>query len=213
MQLNVNTMAVFFDDNNQIARFDEMTHFIFYTKEHDQWQKSIPIAFRPVLTGGMTTIRENITKMLDAFDQCQIIITKSISGLPYQIFDKAGLIICESEAFDLELLDAIEADLLLQKADAEADAKILTVAPIEINQSGHFFIDLTQLQKKHPEMSTKMALLPFLKDTPFYALEIVCDHIPPWFEQKLSGMKLVYSLSHEGPDGKHVIITHAVCTE
>jgi len=33
MKEKLNLMAVFCDDNGRIARFDEMTNFVFYTKE------------------------------------------------------------------------------------------------------------------------------------------------------------------------------------
>jgi hypothetical protein len=92
-------------------------------------------------------------------------------------------------------------------------AQLLATTPTETDRAGNYFIDLTQLQQKHPELSTKMALLPFLRETPFYALEMVCDHIPPWFDHQFPGLRLCYTLSHEDSDGKHVVITHAVCKE
>jgi Fe-only nitrogenase accessory protein AnfO len=213
MQLDVNTMAVFFDDNNQIASFNEMTYFVSYTNHEGQWQKTDPVSFRPVLSGGMAVIRNHLNQLIGALGDCKIIIAKALTGLPYQVFDQAGLIICESEAFDLELLDAIQSDLLTQEADAKTDAQLLATTPTETDRAGNYFIDLTQLQQKHPELSTKMALLPFLRETPFYALEMVCDHIPPWFDHQFPGLRLCYTLSHEDSDGKHVVITHAVCKE
>ncbi|MDO9491945.1 Fe-only nitrogenase accessory AnfO family protein [Acetobacterium sp.] len=211
MKENVNVMAVFCDDTHRIARFDEMTNFVFYTKTDDGWGKSDPIPFSCDLSGGLASIRENISQMLGAFNDCRIIIAKAIIGIPYQVFDRSGFIICESEDFDLELLDAIQADLISQDGEAKEDASLLAQTPEETDVPGYYRFDLTQVQKKHPEMSSKMALLPFLKETPFYALEVVCDHIPPWFEHQLAAMKMQYRIENKNNSTKHVVITHAGC--
>lgn len=221
MKENVNVMAVFCDGANRIARFDEMTNFVFYTKANDDWNKSDPIPFSCDLSGGLASIRENIGQMLGAFNDCRIIIAKSITGIPYQVFDRSGFIICESKDFDLELLDAIQADLISQNEEAQEDASLLARTPEETDVSGYYRFDLTQVQKKHPEMSSKMVLLPFLKETPFYALEVVCDHIPPWFDHQLPEMQLKYSIvdtlthnkseENKNDSAQHVVITHAVC--
>ena len=218
MKENLNVMAVFRDDTNQLARFDEMTNFVFYTKEESCWHKSDAVPLHPDLSGGLAAIRENIQQLLGAFNACKIIITKSLTGIPYQVFDRSGFIICEAEAFDLDLLDAIQADLLIQDEEAKEDELLLSNTPSETDVPGYYFIDLTQVQKKHPEMSSKMALLPFLKETPFYALEVVCDHIPPWFDHKLPEMNLSYILKNsaeqnKNDSAKHVVISHLVCEQ
>lgn len=207
----VNVMAVFQDDTNRIARFDEMTNFVFYTRKDSNWQKSDEIPCKPDLSGGMAAIRENIHQMINVFNNCRIIITKSLTGIPYQVFDKAGFIICESKDFDLELLDTIQSDLVKIDSETKKDELLLSNTPKETALPGHYFIDLTQVQKKHPEMSSKMVLLPFLKDTPFYSLEVVSDHIPPWFEHKLSELNFSYTIQNKNDSAQHVIITHIVC--
>lgn len=216
MKENLNVMAVFRDDTNQLARFDEITNFVFYTKEETSWRKSDAVPFQPDLSGGLAAIRENIEQMLGAFNTCRIIITKSLTGIPYQVFDRSGFIVCEAEAFDLELLDIIQTDLIIQDEEAKEDELLLSNTPQETDVPGYYFIDLTQVQRKHPEMSSKMALLPFLKDTPFYTLEVVCDHIPPWFDHKLPEMNLSYILKNSATENKkdsakHVVISHLVC--
>jgi Fe-only nitrogenase accessory protein AnfO len=211
MKEKLNLMAVFCDDNDHISHFDDMTNFVFYTKEETGWHKSDLVPLSPDLSGGLDAIRENISQMLSAFNECRIIITKSISGIPYQIFDRSGFIICESEDFDLDLLDAIRADLISQDEEARAYARLLSKTPEETDVPGYYRFDLTQVQKKHPELSSKMALLPFLKETPFYALEVVCDHIPPWFENQLPAMHLQYRIENKNDSTKHVVITHVAC--
>ncbi|MEL7660615.1 hypothetical protein LNN31_15880 [Acetobacterium wieringae] len=211
MKENLNLMAVFCDDNGQLARFDEMSNFVFFSKEAAHWSPSERIPFSCDLSGGLASIRENISQMLGAFNDCRIIIAKSISGVPYQIFDRSGFVICEAEDFDPELLDAIQADLISQNEEAQADAILLSRTPVETEIPGYYHFDLTEVQRKHPELSSKAALLPFLKETPFYALKLVCDHIPPWFEHQLPAMQMQYRVDNKNNSATHVVITHVVC--
>lgn len=211
MKANVNLMAVFCDDGGCLARFEAMTNFVFYSKTDAGWDKSDRVPFSCDLSGGLASIRENISQMLGAFNDCRIIIAKSITGIPYQIFDRAGFIICESQSFDLELLAAIQADLICQDEEAQADTKLLARTPEATDIPGYYRFDLSQVQRKYPELSSKKALLPFLKETPFYALEVVCDHIPPWFEQQLPAMQMQYRVENNNNSAQHVVITHLLC--
>lgn len=213
MKENATVMAVFCDDTDQITRFNTMTNLVFYTKKDSVWNQSGKIPLIPDLTGGMAAIRENVTQIIDAFGDCRIIITQSLTGIPYQIFDKAGFIICESADFDPDLLNAIQADLVRLAKDTETVTPPVSKSPVTADDSGHFFLDLNQVQMHYPDLSSKMALLPFLRDTPFYALEVVCSHIPPWFENKFPEMGLAYTVQTEDTAGKHVVITHVVCGE
>jgi Fe-only nitrogenase accessory protein AnfO len=213
MKENANVMAVFCDDTDQITRFDTMTSLVFYTKKDSAWNQSGKIPVKPDLTGGMAAIRENVTRIITAFNDCRIIITQSLTGIPYQIFDQAGFIICESEDFGQDLLDAIQTDLIRLAKETETVAPPVSKAPVAADDSGHFFLDLNQVQMHYPDLSSKMALLPFLRDTPFYALEVVCNHIPPWFENIFPELGLAYTVQTEDAAGKHVVITHVVCGE
>ena len=213
MKRNTNVIAVFCDDTDQITRFETVTNLVFYTKEGPAWRQSGKIPLKPDLSGGIAVIRENVTRIIAVFDDCRIIITQSLTGIPYQIFDNAGFIICEAADFDLGLLDAIQTDLTDLAQETETDTNPVAKTPVATDDAGRYFLDLNQVQRFHPELSTKMILLPFLKGTPFYALEVVCSHIPTWFENKLPEMGLAYTESTEDAAGQHVVITHVVCEE
>jgi len=204
-----NSMAVFFDANDQVTSFDEMTHWDLFYKKDDSWQKSKVVPYTPSLLGDLGTIRENIKQMIAEFEDCRIIITKSMTGIPYHTFDKAGFIICEAESFDLELLDAIRQDLI--STAEEAANSLLPMATTETDSPGDYFFDLNQLQKNTPEISSKMALLPFFKNVPFLSLDLICDHVPPWFDKIFDSMNLTYDIKQKNDGTTHVLVTHTNC--
>lgn len=204
-----NAMTVFFDANDRVSSFDTMTHWDLFYKKKDSWQKSKAVPYTPSLMGELGTIRENIKQMIAEFEDCRIIITRSMTGIPYHTFDKARFIICEVESFDLELLDAIQQDLI--STAVEAAKQKPPEAPTETDSPGDFFFNLNKLQKNAPEISSKMALLPFFKNVPFLSLDLVCEHVPPWFDKIFDSLNLTYAM-HQKNDGKtHVLITHTNC--
>lgn len=204
-----NLMAVFFDANDQVASFDEMTHCDLFSKQDDSWQTPKSIPYEPILMGELGAIRENIKKMITELGECQVIITKSITGIPYHTFDKANFIICEVESFDLELLDAIQEDLI--NTALEAVKQKLPGSPTETVSPGDYFFDLNLLQKSTPEISSKMALLPFFENIPFLSLDLVCEHVPPWFDKTFDSMNLTYEIIKKNDGSTHVMITHTQC--
>lgn len=204
-----NSMAVFFNANDQVSSFNEMTHWDLFSKKDDFWHKSKAVPYTPSLIGELGTIRKNIKKMIAEFEDCRIIITKSMTGIPYHTFDKAEFIICEVETFNLELLDAIQQDLI--STSVEAAKQKPPEIPTETDTPGDYFFDLDQLQKNAPQISSKMALLPFFKDVPFLSLDLVCEHIPPWFDKIFDSMNLTYDIQEKNAGKTHVLITHTNC--
>ena len=84
---------------------------------------------------------------------------------------------------------------------------IHNAGPVETQTPGIYFLDLGQLQTECPEVSSKKALLPFLSNTPFLELQLVCAHIPPWLETDDSYEKKVRNVN-----GKvHITITRKQC--
>ncbi|HEY5555361.1 Fe-only nitrogenase accessory AnfO family protein [Acetobacterium sp.] len=208
---NYDLMTVFFNDKDQVSSFNEMTHWVLYAKEEEGWQISKDFPCKPVLTGELTTIRDNIKNIINQLGSCRVIITKSITGIPYHTFDKAEFIICEVESFDLELLDAIKEDLIATPLESADLMNKSPESPKESDIPGHYIFDLVQMQKSTPEITSKMALLPFFKGVPFVSLDIVCEHIPPWFDKTFDAMKLTYEVLKKNDESTHVIVTHTNC--
>ncbi|MFA9380069.1 MAG: Fe-only nitrogenase accessory AnfO family protein, partial [Acetanaerobacterium sp.] len=87
--------------------------------------------------------------------------------------------IFEIDAVTDEMLNGIAHDVA--DADAQTNASYAgAIAPTPSDGDGRYFLDLIALQNEHPEVSSKQVLLPFLESTPFFQLDLVCTHLPPW---------------------------------
>lgn len=132
---------------------------------------------------GISALRTEIRNVISWLGECRIAAGAQISGIVYQELDRAGFSIFEISQISPEILD----DILLDVEEAEkARCAVAGVpmAPIETSTPGIYSLDLIKLQQAFPELSSKQALRPFLDNTPFYELRLICAHIPPWLEQE-----------------------------
>jgi Fe-only nitrogenase accessory protein AnfO len=160
-----------------------------FTHEAAGWEarESIPIRFDR--TKPFASLRGEITEIAEKLGDAKILVGQSISGLAYQIFDRMGFQVIETDRFSPRLLDRIwneigEADR--RRADEEATVRKAAL-PRETEIPGQFFLSLIELQQKSPDISSKMALQPFFDTTPFDCLTVLCRHLPPWLEPYISG--------------------------
>ena len=178
-------LAVIMNNMNQIASFEEAANLTVFENLDGVWCTKRTIFADIRFVEGLPVLRGELARLAAELGDCKIIAGKKISGVPYQIFDKLGFEIFEIERLSEAVLDRILSDVAAAKEQADANSP---AAPAEIGEPGVYFLDLIALQAKNPELSSKMALMPFLNGTPFLRLDLICRHLPPWLE-KLAGEK------------------------
>lgn len=174
--------------DTQICDFFEAEKFLIYKKKESSngiWDKVNEIGFDKITPSTPAITRKNVETLLPLINEygCTIIAGGGLYGIPFTVFDMAGLHIFEIKEINGETFDGIIEDL--QQADAAAakkEAVIKDTKPVETETPGVYFLDLVALQKEYPEISSKKAMMDFLANTPFMELRLVCKHIPPWIE-------------------------------
>jgi hypothetical protein len=159
----------------------------------------------------------------------KIILGFNISGAQYMALNRSGFLICESEGVSDAFLDelfaelAVDEDVLaIEKAlsGQPEDSKVLldrteltgSTEPTEDTaRPGYYSINLSEVQRCNPLLSTKKILRPFLSGTPFVELVMLCDHEPPWLEFELPGMGLEMTGLKTGTNSYTVTIMHKSC--
>ncbi len=124
------------------------------------------------------------------------------------VFNQKGYCIFCAEMADQNTLDGMVKDM--EDSDEKRRRKeemIKNAGPVETQTPGIYFLDLAQLQKECPEISSKKALLPFFSNTPFLELQLVCAHIPPWLETDASYEKKI----RKEVGGLHITVTRKQC--
>jgi Fe-only nitrogenase accessory protein AnfO len=85
---------------------------------------------------------------------------------------------------------------------AHMEAQRLRHAPKDLGQSipqplpvgdvafGQYQFNLAEVLQKNPTLNSREVLIPFLEKRAFQKLEIICDHLPRWFEMKADQLML-----------------------
>ncbi|MEI7789069.1 MAG: Fe-only nitrogenase accessory AnfO family protein, partial [Chlorobiaceae bacterium] len=79
--------------------------------------------------------------------------------------------------------------------------------PVGDKKLGIYSIDLVHVQAKGAGFNSKDVLLPFLQSRVFRKLEVVCEHLPKWFEKKFETLKLQFRIEESTDNLCHAIVS------
>lgn len=176
-------IAVFTNRDSALCDFFDAERFLIYERGAAGWDVAEEKTFEKIVPAAPAQTRKNTEAILPLIDNCGILAGGALVGIPFSVFDRAGLHIFEINATDDKTFDGIVEEI--KHADANAAAKeaiIKNARPVETSTPGVYFLDLIALQKECPEITSKKAMMDFLKDTPLLELRLICKHIPPWIE-------------------------------
>lgn len=172
----MNEIAVFLDEKNEISSFTEARCVKIFTSQEDFWKVKKEIFIDWINSGkGIKEVREEYMNLVNQMDGCKIVIVNKAFGIPYSIFYAEDFSVWELEGNPLKFLDEIIIKEKEEEEREENEAEIATKLG-----DGYFLIDLMELELSKPEMSSKMAIIPYLKKEEVKKIEIHCCHVPPW---------------------------------
>jgi Fe-only nitrogenase accessory protein AnfO len=96
--------------------------------------------------------------------------------------------------------------------DTEISAAVYDIPlPVLIGDitEGHYSINLAEILQDNPALNSRQVLIPALEEKTFKKLEIICDHIPRWFNNELRNLKLTAELEVPDESGKWLKIVVA----
>ena len=202
-------IALTVNSDNRLSPFPESVYVKILQKTSADWQteKMLPINLQVKSTD---ELRMRIRNLVNEMPECKILLSAGISGIPYHVFDKMGFAIFEAPAVSDSLLNDIIKDVVISKDELAADS-LIPRSPVEI-ADGSYYLEYLLIERKHPEITTKKALLPFFDSTPFFSLTVRLSHLPPWLESgEYSGR---YEISSKKSDNVLLVtIKNKVCKE
>ena len=193
----MNKIAVFTNKDSKLCDFFEAERFLIFERTKTGWTQTSEVNFEKIVPSDPALTRKNTESLLPLIEDCNVLAGDALFGIPFAVFDRAGLHIFEIGEINDEIFAGIVEDLCNANAEVAAKEAIIRDAkPVETSTPGVYFLDLIALQKECPEISSKKAMMDFLKDTPFLELRLVCKHIPPWIEN--AGAYNVQTASDDG---------------
>lgn len=204
-------IAVFVDEDGKTASLMQRGKIIIYQKKQGLWQALREKDFALDNHQGISGLRKSMAEALNFLDNCKVFVALSVVGLPYFELEKAYCSVWEFDGLALALLDYVLAKEEENHAFDENQGQTEAIpTPLEVSP-GSFQISLKEIQKNNSGITSKQALLPFLRQGQFYFLEVLCDHIPPWLEVELLEGKLIGDVQKISKDETRVKISKACC--
>lgn len=220
-------IGVILNQDNNITSLMDATTVAIYEKDASNsrqvnrladsscWMKTCEIKECFGKRNSINQMREFLSQLIMELKDCKILIASILTGIPFMILDKEGFMLCEAEELSERLLEEIAIDyekLELRKNEKQQTSlKDYPIAPFETNEKGVFEIDMRKLQECHPEISSKKAIIPFLKEVKFFNLMIYCSHVMPWLDRELPALGFQYAVSKIEGQGYRVDIERTCC--
>ncbi|MBC2581478.1 Fe-only nitrogenase accessory AnfO family protein [Clostridium sp. DJ247] len=206
-------LAVVLNDNGQTETMYDSSIIKVYSKKETQWEVVNEFQFTLKNLTSVKSIRESILNLIKTLGEYKIIVAKELNGTPYTVLDMAGFTILEVEGAPEDFLDdALESieEYQLSKLSAAKENET-NIGPIPTNNEGCYYINLKDLEINNPGVSTKQALRPFLNNTTFYELTIICGHVPMWLEDDLKKLNMESTITKVNPGEYKITVCHKTC--
>jgi len=208
-------IAAYVNDDGELTSLYKRGRFRLYEGEAQNWRAIGDIPFEMNAEASLANVRETIETAATSFGDCKVILSTEARGFFYSYFSELGVASWKSREPLLDALPTVEKGER-EKAEAAAKCaseragcnsggcgskgrKIVQLQPVTTAQppvppqdlgGGLYRFDLASELKKNPLLNSRQALIPILSETPFTTLEVVCDHIPRWFMQRIVELDL-----------------------
>ncbi len=176
-------IAVATDKEGKPCDLNKPCNVQLYENTLQGWQMCREYLYAPNQDDATPTLRDKVKELVAKLGECRVVAAKAATGIAYHSLDRAGFSVFEITSLSREVLDGIAQDVRDSKLIEKLPVEVET-APRQSGGDGVYVFDLIAVQRAHPEVSSKKALMSFFDTTPFVALTLFCSHLPPWIEQR-----------------------------
>jgi len=110
----------------------------------------------------------------------------------------------------LDVLDSVKKEMLeVIEEQQEKPCKFDIVQFLEPGMyKGDFCLNMEEILSKNPQLTSKKILIPYLKNGDFNRLDVICSHVPKWFDKDFGVLGLKYETVNVLPNKETVRIMH-----
>lgn len=174
-------IGVFYDGSGEVSDIYSAEQIIIYEGE-PFWKEVGSHKLELQMLESIVETKKQAFELVKLLDTCSIIITRKCTGILFQMLTMQGYYIFEMDSVNQTMLEEVYEEVCDMKNHVWKSQE--TTVPIETDVPGIYFLDLMEVQKHHPDITTKKALASFFEQTPFVSLKLKYQHIPPWIEEK-----------------------------
>lgn len=187
-----------------------------YSDEGGHWLPVLDLLFELGSEQSLELVREKLMGVLGrlAKEGCADLIARSVRGFPLSIVDGMGFEMWRLDGAPDAYLDLIReqrqqqcqhVEEPLESFNEEHQAGFLPL-PVKEGGPGHYHINLIR-SLAASGMNSRQLLLPFIREASFCQLEVICDHLPKWFERELASQGIAVAITANEDGILHLLLT------
>jgi Fe-only nitrogenase accessory protein AnfO len=180
-------IAVLLDESGKAAGLQKGGTIYVFERKEDIWLSEVKLDFQPVEFGSMAELRTYIGSTSRLLGDCHILAAQASTGFYRVVFESFEVALWAVEGIPQNFIGQIEA-FYTEPAASRAETPAL-ISPVP-GKAGYYRADLREVMAHRAGLNSREVLLPFFKHTLFSRLELVCDHVPRWFEKELPALGL-----------------------
>jgi len=160
-----------------------------YSRELEEtWDlvKEFPYEINELSSPGI--IRKKVIELVEELNDCKIFVALEVKGILFTYLDGNKFNIWKVNGVPEEFLDYIREK---EEEEIKISQELSKIEPTSVGD-GYYFIDLKAAIENNEKTTSKKILLPFISKTKFKKLEIICEHVPKWFNKEFGNLNLSY---------------------
>lgn len=182
-------IAVLVNENGNTIHSNEDGIVRVYSREGEEsWEllKELPYDINELSSPGI--IRKKVIELVEGLEGCKIFVALEVKGILFTYLDGNKFNIWKVNGVPEEFLDYIKEK---EEEEIKISQELAKIEPASVGDDC-YFIDLKTAIENNEKTTSKKILLPFLSKTKFKKLEIICEHVPKWFDKEFSSLNLSY---------------------
>ena len=183
-------ISVYVNEEGVSAASGEKGSIRVYQRMDHKWNVALEMEFNTAHVKSIAEARRTILEMVQKLEGCKVFVAREVVGQLYYVLEANGFECFEAEGYPEEFLDSIW-EAFKEEQNEKHEVQEIPVSHIEKKEKeGCYFLNLKKALNLDCNLSSKKLLLPFLRGKDFIELEMICDHLPRWFEQELKVLEL-----------------------
>ncbi|MGA9189742.1 MAG: Fe-only nitrogenase accessory protein AnfO [Methanosarcina sp.] len=203
-------IAVVESNNQKTSSIFEPGFVATYENDGGEWKVINRFENKVCNAKGIAAVRMAVADTIKQLDDVKIVVASEIPGVSFGIFEAAGFEIFLVKNCVLDVLDSVKKEMLeVIEEQQEKPRKFDIVQFLEPGMyKGDFCLNMEEILSKNPQLTSKKILIPYLKNGEFNRLDVICSHVPKWFDKDFGILGLEYETVNVLPNKKTVRIMH-----
>lgn len=204
------SIAIFQNSEGLASSLKEEGVIMVYTYDSgsDSWEVTKEFEFSLVKSTSISELRNVILNMIQRIGDCRIFVAREVGGQLYSVLEANRFNIYEAEGKPEQFLKSILASEEEENRNSIEQRKQPSLTyPQKTDVEGTYFINLKAALNTDPNLTSKKILLPFLASKNFKVLEVICDHVPKWFNDGFEKQGLLSTVNKLDENEYKVIIS------